>query len=164
MTEEVIEKTLEGAWYCFPCKQPILVTLTCIDKDKYRIQGDCPEQHYIDLVFTGEIKFLTKMDLRAIAEMYLHVQLDDVAQTDDPSKKMKAHDIYRDHVVSAMFALTGRTEKDKTVTGLNRNECEAIVGKTIIDGSVIQSIKPVQEKIKKGRDVMVQQVELEEEE
>ena len=105
MTEEVTEEALKGSWYCGPCKQPIEVTLTCIGKDKYRVQGDCPEEHHIDLVFTGEIKFLTKSELRGIAEMYLHVQLEDV-------EKQKQPDIYRDHVISGMFSLIGKIKED----------------------------------------------------
>jgi len=153
MTEEITEKALEGTWYCFQCKQPVEVTLTCIKKNTYRIQANCPEKHHIVLVFTGEIGFATDEQLKELAKVFLHIQLDDVAKGKGP-KQFVEPDIYRQHVISGMTSLTG----------LNGAVCEEIIDRAIVEGSVLQSQKPVKEKIKKGKDVLIQQVEMGEEE
>ena len=155
MTEEVIEKALDGTWYCFKCKQPVTLTVEHEESNEkgFRatiLQASCPLKHNVKLYFEDEnLTYVTKDQLKKLATAYMHAQLDDLSKN--------GQDIFIDHLISGMMSLTG----------LNNEECKRIITQAMNDGSVTRTQKSVSilEKVGKGKkDVFIQQVELDEEE
>lgn len=147
MSETAEELKDAGTWYCGKCKQPVTVSIVQNKLNHFKIQASCPAKHSLKFIIESPyLVYLDEAGLRKLAEAFM------IAQTHSLGEKNAK--MYRAVLCKAM----------QSVSGLSEKICEQIIDKGYQDDSVRCAQKPVREMVCKGKNIIYQEVTIDEEE